>query len=130
MDKRQRDQAARDYDLIQCRYLLGLLDQEWTKTYNSGDARPSKDTVKQLRKEARTAEKALTRLIVDLNGARVPVKLDGSALSDHMPHDFISTLRSVNEELGTFGHSWTVDAVQQGTLIADLRLLRGLLNRF
>src|SRR5215467_2279747 len=60
---RNHEQAAHNHDLFQCRYLLGLFDQEWSQTY-SGDARPSKDTIKRLRKEAKAVEKAVTRLIV------------------------------------------------------------------
>jgi hypothetical protein len=127
-DMRRQDQIARNHDLFECRYLLGLLGQEWTQAYKSGDAQPSKSRIKHLRKEAKTAEQAVTRLITDLGGAKPPAKPEGSALSAHVPPDFISTLNAVNAELGTFAHSGTIDAVQQRTVIADLWLLKGLLN--
>lgn len=128
--KRQQDQIARDHDVFQCRYLLGLLDQEWSPAYSSGNAQPSKDTIKHLRKDAGTAEKAVARLMIDLDGAKPSTKPDGSALAANVPSDFISTLHRVISELNTFAHVAITDAAEEKSLLADLRLLGILLNRF
>jgi hypothetical protein len=47
-----------------------------------------------------------------------------------VPPDFVSTLHRVIAELNTFAHLTITDAAKEKTLVADLRLLGILLNRF